>query len=55
MTQVKKASFLSYKYSPLKLSEIATYRYDCISKYKHLTEQESWSSEKAINFIGLKR
>lgn len=55
MTQVKKASFLSYKYSPLNLSEIATYRYDCISKYKHLTEQEHWSSEKAINFIGVKR
>ena len=55
MTQVKRASFLSYKYSPLQLSEIATYRYDCISKYKELTEKEGWNSTKAINFLGVKR
>ena len=55
MTQVQKASFLSYKYSPLDVSEIAIYKYDCILKYKHLTEQEGWSSKKAINFIGVKR
>lgn len=55
MTQVKQASFLSYKYSPLQLSEIATFRYDCITKYKKLTQIEGWSSHKAINFLGVKR
>lgn len=54
MTQVKKASFLSYKYSPLKLSEQATYKYDCIVKYKTL-RKEGWSSKKAIDFLGVKR
>ena len=34
MTQVKKASFLSYKYSPLNLSEISTYRDKFCNVYK---------------------
>ncbi len=55
MTQVKKVSFLTYKYSSLELSKIATYRYDCISKYKHLTKQGHWNSKKVINFLGIKR
>lgn len=54
MTQVHKASFLSYIYEPLEMSETAYYRYDCILKYKKLRNR-GFTEREALEFIGVKR
>lgn len=54
MTQVKTAQFLSSGYYPLKLSQTAKNKYDCIIKYKKL-RQKGFSELEALEFLGVKR
>ena len=54
MTDMKKASFLSERYSPLKLTEEAKYRYDILIKYRKLKEK-GFKEKEALEFLGVKR